>query len=71
VINGITTVLPTIPVALFQYSAKLNQMGFTRFLIDLSFETPSKKTIKKLMLKFKNAEQMHPSTTFNFKKGLK
>jgi putative protease len=46
-------------------------MGFSCFLIDLSFETPSKKTIKKLMLKFKNAEQVHPSTTFNFKKGLK
>jgi len=71
VINGITVVVPTKPVSLLQYSSKLQQKGFNQFLIDLSFENPSKHTLKRLLLKLKKSEQEQPSTTFNFKKGLK
>lgn len=69
--NGITIVVPENPVALFQYTDKLKKKGFRQFLIDLSFEKPSKHRIKTLTDKFKKSEQIQPSTTFNFKKGLK
>ncbi len=69
--NGITIVVPDKPVSLFQYREKLNNKRFNQFLIDLSFESPSKHTLKRLYTKFKKSEQDQPSTTFNFKKGLK
>jgi len=71
VVNGITIVVPAKPVSLLQYGNKLRQKGFVQFLIDLSFEKPSKHTLKRLLIKLKNSEQEQPSTTFNFKKGLK
>jgi len=45
--------------------------GFRKFLVDLSFDTPTSNLIKKVMTRFKSGEQIHPSTTFNFKKGLR
>lgn len=69
--SGITIVVPESPVALFQYTEKLKKKGFKQFLIDVSFEKPSKHRIKTLLEKFKKSEQIQPSTTFNFKKGLK
>lgn len=69
--NGITIITPENPVALFQYSKKLQSKGFKQFLIDLSFEKPSKHTVKRLLNKLKKSEQEQPSTTFNFKKGFK
>ena len=71
IINGITIITPTKPVSLFQYRDKLNKKGFNQFFIDLSFEKPSKHTFKRLLLKLRKSEQEQPSTTFNFKKGLK
>ncbi len=71
VVNGITIVVSVKPVSLLQYGNKLRQKGFNQFLIDLSFEKPSKHTFKRLLIKLKNSEQDQPSTTFNFKKGLK
>ncbi len=71
VVNGITHILPTIPVSLLQYKHKLVSNGFTQFLIDLSFEEPSKATLKRIFTKLKKSEDTQPSTTFNFKKGLK
>ena len=69
--DGITIVIPEAPVGLFQYKEKLLQAGFSRFMIDLSWQKPSSNTLKRLMLRQKNAQQVQPSTTFNFKKGLK
>lgn len=69
--DGITYVLPDKPVSLLQYKSKLASKGFFKYLIDLSFENPSKHTFKRLLKKLKYSEQDQPSTTFNFKKGLK
>lgn len=69
--NGITHILPTKPVALTQYKDKLRNQGFSQFLLDLSFEEPSKATLKRVFTRFKKSEDIQPSTTFNFKKGLK
>ncbi len=69
--NGITIVVPQRPVSLLQYGEKLRNKGFNQFLIDLSFEKPSKHILKRLYQKFRQSEQEQPSTTFNFKKGLK
>ncbi|PKP08314.1 MAG: hypothetical protein CVU09_16185 [Bacteroidetes bacterium HGW-Bacteroidetes-4] len=69
--NGITHILPLVPVALTQYRNKLENLGFNQFLIDLSFEEPSKTTLKRIFGKLKKSEAIQPSTGFNFKKGLK
>jgi putative protease len=69
--SGITIVIPDKPVSLLQYRNKLSGKGFNRYFIDLSFEKPSKHTLNRLLLKLKKSEQEQPSTTFNFKKGLK
>lgn len=68
--DGITIVTPEAPVSLFQYKKQLQKEGFSNFMIDLSHEKPSKHTFKKVLNKFRFAEQYQPSTTFNFKKGL-
>jgi putative protease len=68
--DGVTIVTPTVPVSLFQYRKQLENEGFSNFLIDLNHEKPSKNALKKVMNKFRLAEQFQPSTVFNFKKGL-
>jgi len=69
--NGITVILPEIPVSLTHYHEKLLQQGFNRFLIDLSGEKVSKNIYNRILTKFKRNGQIQPSNTFNFKKGLK
>ena len=69
--NGITSIVPDTPVAIFQSKNKLKKNGFYRFLIDVSFESPSKNRIKTLKSRLLRSEQIQPSTTFNFVKGLK
>ncbi len=69
--NGITSVVPDRPVAIFQSRNKLKKHGFYRFLIDLSYEPPSKNRVKTLKSRLLRSEQIQPSTTFNFVKGLK
>ncbi len=68
--NGMTSVYSTTPVALFQYADALQKEGFRRFLFDLRTEEPSKHLLIKLFKKFDKSEQLQPSTTFNFKRGL-
>jgi putative protease len=68
--NGMTSVHSKTPVALLQYANTLKKEGFFRFLFDLRTETPSKHLPVKLFKKFKESEQLQPSTTFNFKRGL-
>jgi len=69
--DGITIVIPDVPVSLTQYKKQLFDAGFRKFMVDLSFDKPTGNLIKKVMNRFKSGEQIHPSTTFNFKKGLK
>ncbi|NQU54278.1 MAG: U32 family peptidase [Bacteroidetes bacterium] len=69
--NGITSIVPNRPVAIFQSKNKLKSNGFYRYLIDVSYETPSKNRMKTLKSRLMRSEQIHPSTTFNFVKGMK
>jgi len=68
--NGLTSVIPTIPVSISQSKNKLVAQGFSRFLIDLSYEPVSKNRIKTIKSRIVKSEQIQPSTTFNFNKGL-
>jgi len=68
--NGLTSIIPTIPVSVSQSKNKLLAQGFSRFLIDLSFETVSKNRIKTIKSRIVKSEQIQPSNTFNFNKGL-
>ena len=68
--DGMTIVIPDAPVNLFQYKKQLITEGFSRFMIDLSHEHVSKNILKRLMTKYRFGEQVQPSSTFNFKKGL-
>lgn len=67
--EGMTHVLPEAPVSLLQYKEKLWRKGYRRYLIDLSFEKPSKNLLQKLMKRLKYSEQVQPSSPFNFKLG--
>ncbi|MBA7520508.1 hypothetical protein ES705_12604 [subsurface metagenome] len=69
--NGITIVVPNVPVSLLQYKSKLTSNGFRKFLIDLSFEKPSGNILQKLIKRLKLSEQVQPSTNFNFVQGLR
>jgi len=69
--NGITSIVPVNPVAIFQSKNKLKKNGFYRYLIDVSYEPPSKNRMKTLKSRLFRSEQIQPSNTFNFVKGLK
>ena len=69
--DGITIVYPTVPVALFHYRNQLEKNGFNRFLIDYSGEIMTANVVKRILKKFINSEPVQPSTSFNFKLGLK
>lgn len=71
VIDGITHIIPSVPVSFLQYHDKLYKQGFRNFVIDLSFEPVTKNTVKKLMTRFNKSEQVQPSSNFNYKMGLK
>ncbi len=69
--DGITYTVPEIPVSFMQYVSKLKQQGFKNFLIDLSFEKPSGNRINTLIKRYKQSQQIQPSSNFNFKRVLK
>jgi len=69
--DGITIVYPIIPVALFHYRNQLEKNGFNRFLIDYSGEIITANVVKRILKKYLNSESVQPSTSFNFKLGLK
>lgn len=68
--DGMTIITPEIPVCLLQYRRTLEAKGFCNFLIDLTHDKPSSNRYDTLSKKFKFSEQVQPSNTFNFKKGL-
>ncbi len=69
--NGITSIVPGTPVSISQSRTKLNKQGFHRYLIDLSYEPVSKNRAKTIKNRIRKSEQIQPSNTFNFNKGLK
>ncbi|MCF7792795.1 MAG: U32 family peptidase [Candidatus Cloacimonetes bacterium] len=68
--DGITCIIPELPVSLLQYKNKLFKQGFRRFLIDLSNEKPSQNSFNRILKKFHTSEAEQPGTQFNFKLGL-
>ncbi|MDP8269037.1 MAG: peptidase U32 family protein [Candidatus Tenebribacter davisii] len=68
--DGITIVIPELPVSLFQYKDDIHKNGFRRFLIDLSYEKPSQNTFNRLQKRYKYSEAEQPGYGFNFKLGL-
>lgn len=69
--DGITTIVPDIPVSFMQYVKDLKKSGFARFLIDLSFEKPSSNRFNTILKRYQLSQQIQPSDNFNFKRGLK
>lgn len=68
--EGVTITLPNKPVSLLQNKQDLIKRGFRQFLIDVSFTPASQNTFKTLIKRYFKGEQVQPSTSFNFKKGL-
>jgi len=69
--DGITIVFPAIPVALFHYRELLEKNGFSKFLIDYSGELITANIVKRMLKKYMLKESVQPSSSFNFKLGLK
>jgi len=69
--DGMTCIIPELPVSLLQYKNKLSEKGFRRFLIDLSYVKPSQNTFNRLLKKFHSSSAEQPGTQFNFKLGLR
>ena len=68
--NGITIIVPDRAVSILQHKNRLVQQGFSNFLIDVSYDMLSKNRLKTLKTRFLKSEQIQPTTTFNFTKGL-
>ena len=69
--DGITIIVPEIPVSILQHKNKLFKEGFRRFLIDFSHQHPSQKTFNRILKKYQTSSSEYPSTIFNFKDGLR
>ncbi len=69
--DGIRIVIPQQPVSFSLYAKKIVKAGFRSFLFDLSYMRPSSNVPTTLLKRWKNSEQVQPSVTFNFKKGMK
>jgi putative protease len=68
--NGLTVVVPKTPVSFTQYKKQLTEMGYGRFLIDVSYEKPSDNRLSSIIRRLKQSEQIQPSSNFNMKMGL-
>ena len=69
--NGVTIIVPDRAVSILQHKNRLSKMGFSNYLIDVSYDIFSKNRLKTLKTRFLKSEQIQPTTTFNFTKGLK
>ena len=70
VVDGLTCILPGQPVSFIHHTKKLRELGFSQFMIDLSFEKISKNLLNKLLNRLKHSQQITPASVFNFKNGL-
>ncbi len=69
--NGVTIIVPDRAVSILHHKDRLSKIGFSNYLIDVSYDTFSKNRLKTLKTRFLKSEQIQPTTTFNFTKGLK
>ncbi len=69
--NGITIIVPDRAVSILHHKNRLSKMGFSNYLIDVSYDIFSKNRLKTLKTRFLKSEQIQPTTTFNFTKGLR
>ncbi|HSH19356.1 MAG TPA: U32 family peptidase, partial [Draconibacterium sp.] len=69
--SGITIIVPDRAVSILHHKTRLSKIGFSNYLIDVSYDTFSKNRLKTLKTRFLKSEQIQPTTTFNFTKGLK
>ncbi|HSO85166.1 MAG TPA: peptidase U32 family protein [Draconibacterium sp.] len=69
--NGITIIVPDRAVSILHHKNRLSKIGFSSFLIDVSYDIFSKNRLKTLKTRFLKSEQIQPTTTFNFTKGFK
>jgi len=68
--NGATVIVPDKAVSILQHKNRLTAKGFSSFLIDVTWDTLSKNRLKTLKQRFLKSEQIQPTTSFNFTKGL-
>jgi len=68
--NGVTIIVPDRAVSILQHKNRLSKIGFSNFLIDVSYDTFSKNRLKTIKSRFLKSEPIQPTTTFNFTKGL-
>lgn len=68
--NGITIIVPDRAVSILHHKNRLSKIGFSSFLIDVSYDVFSKNRLKTLKTRFLKSEPIQPTTTFNFTKGL-
>jgi putative protease len=68
--NGTTVIVPDKAVSILQHKNRLVAKGFSSFLIDVTWDTLSKNRLKTLKTRFLKSEQIQPTTSFNFTKGL-
>lgn len=69
--NGITIIVPDRAVSILHHKNRLSGIGFSNYLIDVSYDIFSKNRLKTLKTRFLKSEPIQPTTTFNFTKGLK
>ncbi len=69
--DGITIVTPETPVAFFQDMRELKKEGYHNFLLDFSRIKPSQNKFNTSIKHLHDGEQLQPSVSFNFSKGLK
>jgi len=69
--DGMTIITPEKPVALFQDMRELKKEGFHNFLIDFSRVRPSQNKFNTYIKHLHDGEQVQPSGSFNFSKGIK
>jgi putative protease len=69
--NGITIIVPDRAVSILHHKNRLSKIGYSNYLIDVSYDTFSKNRLKTLKTRFLKSEQIQPTTTFNFTKGLR
>ncbi len=68
--NGFTVVYPDKPVSIMEEKTNLYEKGYRRFLLDLSFQKPSKHLIAKLIREYAYPNEGVLGYKFNFKRGL-
>ncbi|MEA3496624.1 MAG: peptidase U32 family protein [Bacteroidota bacterium] len=69
--DGLTIITPNQAVSFLQFRKELEKKGFHKWLLDFSTINPSQNVFNTIVKRFQNSQQLQPTTTFNFKKGLK